>query len=116
VKSIADSSNGFVYGSRFIHPLSGEQIKITDFSQSSVSVSSRVAVGRKWMDADLYVELDLPIPYSERDEDIPDDNADLIVRPRTLVSEMHIQPFTYTGLLLDDHRILAYKVSALSLL
>ena len=117
-KSIVNLPNGFVCGSRFIHPLSGGQVKITDFSQLLARASPRPTEGRKWVDADLYAELDLPMPYSERDEDIPDDDKDLIVRPRTLVSKMSLmtQPYAYTGLLLDNHRIFAYEVSSLSLL
>jgi hypothetical protein len=113
-----DPLGSFVSGSRFIHPSSDGQIKVTDFSQSSTgSWGQRNADGDgggKREDADLYAELDLPpIPFSEREEAVREEENTDEVQPRTFISEMNVKASDYTGFLLDDHRILAYKVGQL---
>jgi hypothetical protein len=81
----------------------------------NTKLDSRARVDRR--DAKLYEELDLPIqfPQSEVEGEYSHrttvrERGELRVRSRNLVSANSFPLSQYTGFMLDDHRILAFKV------
>jgi hypothetical protein len=64
-------------------------------------------------DAELYGVLDIPLPPSEAELKAAGEEGRPVpsLRPRQIVSDIPYPLSRYTGFMLDDHRILAFRVS-----
>jgi hypothetical protein len=63
-------------------------------------------------DVQLYEFLDIPLPMTEYELSVAAVNGTpLPLRPRHIVSDVPYPLSKYTGFMLDDHRILAFRVS-----